>query len=96
MHELARYMVELRLPETGWQDLQRATACARQATDELRGEGAHVRFLRSVFVPEENTCFFLYEGPSAQSVRAAAARAQLGVLRVDAALLLDPEEEEAP
>jgi hypothetical protein len=96
MHELARYMVELQLPDTGWRDLQRATACARQATDELRGEGAHVRFLRSVFVPEENTCFFLYEGPSAQSVRAAAARAKLGVVRVDAALLLDSEEEEAP
>jgi polysaccharide deacetylase 2 family uncharacterized protein YibQ len=47
-------------------------------------------------VPENDTCFFLYEGTSAQSVRAAATRAQLGVVRVDAALHLDPEEEEAP
>ena len=91
--QLARYTVELRLPATGWTELQNATARARQATDEMRREGARVRFLRSVFVPEDDACFFLYEGPSAQSVRAAAARAKLGVLRVDAALQLDSREE---
>jgi Protein of unknown function (DUF4242) len=91
--QLARYTVELRLPATGWTELQSATARARQATDEMRREGAQVRFLRSVFVPEDDACFFLYEGPSAQSVRAAAARAKLGVLRVDAALQLDSREE---
>lgn len=96
MERLARYTVELRLPEAGWQELQRATARARQATEQLRDEGAQVRFLRSIFVPEDDACFFLYEGPSAQSVRAAAARAKLGVVRVDPALQLDPEEEEAP
>jgi hypothetical protein len=60
----------------------------------MRREGEQVRFLRSVFVPENDTCFFLYEGTSAQSVRAAATRAQLGVVRVDAALQLDPERKE--
>jgi hypothetical protein len=91
--QLARYMVELRAPESGWADLQLATAKARQATDELRREGAEVRFLRSIFVPEDDACFFLYEGPSAQAVRAAVARARLGVRRVDAALRLDEEGE---
>jgi len=51
-----------------------------------------VRFLRSIFVPEDDTCFLLYEGPSAQSVRAAAVRAKLGVTRVESALRLDEEE----
>jgi len=91
--QLARYTVELRLPATGWAELQSATARARQATDEMRREGARVRFLRSVFVPEDDACFFLYEGSSAQSVRAAVVRAKLGVLRVDAALQLDSREE---
>jgi hypothetical protein len=91
-----RYTVELHLPRTGWGDLQEATARARQATEQMRLEGEHVRFLRSIFVPEDDACFFLYEGPSAQSVKAAAMRAELGVLRVDEALRLDPEEEEAP
>jgi hypothetical protein len=85
------YTVELRLPRTGWADLQVAAARARRASDQMRREGEQVRFLRSIFVPEEDTCFFLYEGPSAQSVKAAATRAGLGVLRVDEALRLDFE-----
>ena len=91
--QLARYVVELRPLESGWAELQHAAAKARQATDELRREGADVRFLRSIFVPEDDACFFLYEGSSAEAVRAAAARAMLGVRRVDAALRLDDEGE---
>jgi len=86
-----RYTVELRLPRTGSEDLQGAAARARQATEQMRREGEHVRFLRSIFVPEDDACFFLFEGSSAQSVKAAATRAGLGVLRVDETLRLDFE-----
>jgi 2-succinyl-5-enolpyruvyl-6-hydroxy-3-cyclohexene-1-carboxylate synthase len=85
------YTVELRLPRTGWGDLQEAAARARQATEQMRREGKHVRFLRSIYVPEDDACFFLYEGSSARAVQAAVARAQLGAVRVDAALRLDLE-----
>jgi hypothetical protein len=43
----------------------------------MRREGTPVRFLRSIFVPEDDTCFLLYEAPSARSVRQAAGRAGL-------------------
>jgi hypothetical protein len=86
-----RYTVELHLPRSGWADLQDAAARARQATEQMQREGEHVRFLRSIFVPEDDACFFLYEGSSARSVREAATRAELGVRRIDAALRLDPE-----
>jgi hypothetical protein len=85
------YTVELRLPRTGWGDLQEAAARARQATEQMRREGKHVRFLRSIYVPEDDACFFLYEGSSARAVQAAVARAQLGAVRVDEALRLDLE-----
>jgi hypothetical protein len=94
VQKLTSYTVELRLPETGWRELQQATTRARRTTEEMRREGERVRFLRSVFVPENDTCFFLYEGTSAQSVRAAATRAQLGVVRVDEPLRLDLERKE--
>ena len=81
-----RYTVELSLPEAGCADVQEAAARARAA------DGDGVRFLRSIFVPEDDACFLLYEGPSAQSVKAAALRAKLGVRRVEAALKLDGEE----
>jgi hypothetical protein len=91
-----RYAVELHLARSGWAELQEASARARRATEQMRQEGEPVRFLRSIFVPEDDACFFLYEGTSAQSVRAAAARAQLAVRRIDEALRLDPEGEETP
>ena len=87
-----RYTVELRLPQAGWTDVKEAAARAREASAQMRREGERVRFLRSVFVPEDEACFFLYEGPSAQSVRTAARRAKLGVRRVDPALRLEGEE----
>jgi hypothetical protein len=82
-----RYTVELRLPQAGCADVQEAAARARAAT-----ESGPVRFLRSIFVPEDDACFLLYEGPSAESVKAAARRARLGPGRVHAALRLDEEE----
>ena len=91
--QLARYTVELRLPRGRQGDIRDATARARQATEQLRREGKQVRFLRSIYVPEDGACFFLYEGTSAQAVKAAALRAELGVTRVDAALRLDSEGE---
>lgn len=86
-----RYTVELHLRRTGWADLQDAATRARQATEQMRREGEHVRFLRSIFVPEDDACFFLYEGTSAESVKAAATRAELAVRCIDAALRLDSE-----
>jgi hypothetical protein len=91
MHKLTHYTVELHPPDTGWQELRQATNRARQAANQMRQEGAHIRFLRSIFVPEDDACFFLYEGTSAESVKAAATRAELGVRRVDEALRLDDE-----
>ena len=83
-----RYTVEFRLPQGGWADVHEAADRAREAASADDG----VRFLRSVFVPEDDACFFLYEGPSAQSVTDAAERAQLAVRRVDSALRLEGEE----
>jgi uncharacterized protein DUF4242 len=82
-----RYTVELCLPDAGCADVRQAAARARETAST---EG--VRFLRSIFVPEDDTCFLLYEGPSAESVRAAARRARFAPRRVDAALRLDEEE----
>lgn len=83
MQALARFTVELSRPEGGWSGIEAATARARRAAEEMRGEGTPVRFLRSVFVPEDESCFFLYEGPSADAVRDAADRAELTVAQVD-------------
>ena len=42
---------------------------------ELSVEGTSVRYVRSIFVPKDETCFLLYEAGSADDVREAASRA---------------------
>jgi hypothetical protein len=42
-------------------------------------EGIPVRFVRSIFVPEDETCFCLYEAASVDAIREAARRAALPI-----------------
>jgi Protein of unknown function (DUF4242) len=48
-----------------------------RAAEQLSREGKPVRFLRSLFVPEEETCFYLFEATASDVVREAATRAGL-------------------
>jgi hypothetical protein len=81
MDELARYTVEVRRPQEGWEHLQQATARARRVAHDMRAEGTPVRLLRSIFVPEDDTCFLLYEALSSEAVRTALRRADLSAGR---------------
>jgi hypothetical protein len=50
---------------------------ARKAAERLARAGAPIRFLRSIYLPVEETCFYLYEAGSADDVRAAARAAAI-------------------
>ena len=58
---------------------------ARSSADALTREGTPVRYLRAILVPEDETCFFLYEAGSAEAVREAAQRAALPFERISEA-----------
>jgi hypothetical protein len=81
-----RYLVELAAPAGGWSDLQQLTARAREEAETLSRDGSAVRFLRSIYLPEDDTCVFLYEGDSAEAVSEAGRRAELHVLAIAPAL----------
>ena len=87
-----RYLVELARPDGGWGELQRVTARARAGAEQLSAEGVQVRFLRSIFVPEDESCFFLYEAASPEAVGEAGRRAQLAVQRIDESVRISQEE----
>jgi hypothetical protein len=55
---------------------------ARSAAEELTREGTRVRFDRSIHVPEDEICFFVFDAPSAGEAALAAQRAGLEPLRV--------------
>jgi hypothetical protein len=86
----SHYLVELAAPAGGWQDVQQLTACARGGAEEMSREGVAVRFLRSIYVPEDESCFFLYEGDSIETVEEAGRRAQLQIVRIGQTLQTEP------
>jgi hypothetical protein len=79
---LTRYLVELERPSAGWAELQLVSARARAGAEQLAAKGVPVRFLRAIFVPEDESCCFLYEARSAEAVAEAGRHAQLAILRV--------------
>jgi hypothetical protein len=76
------YLVETYLPRgrAGERSARerRATAAAEQLT---RGR-TRVRFERSIHVPEDEICFFLFDAPSSRDAALAAQRAGLDPFRV--------------
>jgi len=58
------------------------TARVRLAAEEHTRAGTPVRYLRSIFVPDDETCFHVIEAPSAEAVAEIARRAGLPVERV--------------
>ena len=62
-----------------------APGLAQRASDaaaELTAEGTPVSLVRSIFVPEDETCLFLFEAGSVDAVWEAALRAGLPVEHV--------------
>jgi Nickel responsive protein SCO4226-like len=83
---MAEYLLELYVSREDPCAVASGAERARTAAEELTEEGTPVRYVRAIFVPEDETCFFLYEAGSVEAVREAARRAGLGSERVTEAL----------
>ena len=55
---------------------------ARSAAEELTQGATRVRFDRSIHVPEDEICFFVFDAPSGREAALAAHRAALDPIRV--------------
>ena len=83
---MAEYLVELYVARSDRAGAERRGNRARLAAEQLADEGATVRYVRSFFVPEDETCFYLYEAASPDVVREAARRAGFTSERVTEAV----------
>ena len=65
---------------------------ARSAAEELTRERMPVRFERSIHVPEDEICFFVFDAPSSREAALVAQRAGLDPVRVVEAVSSGQEE----
>jgi hypothetical protein len=80
------FVAEQYLPSDGAEAAARGADAAQRAAEQLTRDGTPVQFVRTIFVPEDETCFHLYLAESAEVVHAAAGRAALRLDRVVAAV----------
>jgi Protein of unknown function (DUF4242) len=80
------FVVELYVPRRAAAAVEHGAERARLAAEAVTREGTCVRYVRSIFVPDDETCFYLYEAGSADAVRIAAERAELPFGRVAEAI----------
>ena len=85
---MTRYLVEAYAARaTG---LATTVARARAAAHAMAGEGIPIRHLRAIHLPQDETCFHLFEGPSSEAVVEASRRAGLAFVRIVEALESGP------
>ena len=76
------YLVETFLPRGAAAERATRERRARSVAEKLTQQGTRVRFDRSIHVPEDEICFYLFEAPSGRDATMAAHQAALDPLRV--------------
>jgi hypothetical protein len=74
---MPEYLLEFYAPRGDARAAGAESESARLAAEELMRRGTAIRYRRSIFVPDEETCFLLFEAESADAVRDAATLADL-------------------
>ena len=82
------FLVERYLPAAAADSLPAAVSRVAQLCASRPGTG--VRYLHSVYLPSEETCFCLFRGPSAEAVRDVNREAGFALDRITDAVLLLP------
>lgn len=75
---MAKYLVETYLSRAGRPTPEELSRSAR----EVSLEGKEVRLLESIFIPADETCFYLFEAQSGDDVVEVATRSGLQMERV--------------
>jgi hypothetical protein len=86
------YLVETYLPRARVRERAAGEQRARSAADELTRASARVRFERSIHVPEDEICFYVFDAPSGRDAALAAQRAELDPTRIVEAVGAGEEE----
>ena len=84
------YLVERYLPGVSEAELRIALERLHEACSELSARGNPVRYVGSMFLPEEETCFCRLDADSPGTAAKANEIAQLPFARITAGLVITP------
>ena len=84
------YMVDRNLPGITKEQLAGAQKAAIETSRTFTAQGKNVRYIRSMFLPEEARCMCMFEAPNPQLVREVNDAAKLPYTRVVEAKDLTP------
>jgi hypothetical protein len=76
------YLVEVYLPRSRAAEVGATARRARAAAEQLAREGVPIRYVRTTYLPDDETCFHVLEAPTAAVVEETSRRATLGRARV--------------
>ena len=79
---MSTYLVEAYVARSRAWDAREAGLDARAAAQELVREGTSIRYVRMTFLPDDETCFHIFEAASEEAVGEACRRAGIGSGRI--------------
>jgi hypothetical protein len=80
--DVPKYFVETYVPRVQVQEARAASDRARAAAEELSREGIVVGHIRTTFLPDDETCFHVFEAESEEIIREVCRQAGLGSPRI--------------
>jgi hypothetical protein len=69
------YLVEVYLPRSRADEARGSGRRARAAAEEVCSEGVRIRYVRTTFLPDDETCFHLFEASARAAVEEVSRRA---------------------
>jgi hypothetical protein len=93
---MATFMVERYLPGVGAGGAATAELLAKHVAIHASAGGGKVRHLRSLFVPQDEQCFVLFEAASAQTLTETIQRAGIAYERIAEVIDLTTEDLTGP
>jgi hypothetical protein len=76
------FLVEAYVPRTGARDAQAMAREARAGAEALTLEGTPIAYIRATCLPEDETCFHVFEAASWEAVAEVCRRAGIGNGRI--------------
>ena len=89
---MKRYLVETYLARGATAERVEHDRRARSAAEELTRESKRVSFDRSIHVPDDEICFFVFDAPTSRDAALVAERAGLDPVRIVEAISSQEED----